>query len=127
MYGIGNELGNRIEGDYSHDTLKGKAGNDILTSSAGNDTLVGGGGSDVLTGVLVLISFTSWQVTRCRSDYRFLSSRRHNWHCYSFWLNVANAGLTVGAQLPQISSASVLVQVMQAIALSITALRRFVL
>ena len=50
MYGIGNELDNRIEGSYSHDTLKGKAGNDILTSGDGNDTLVGGGGSDVLTG-----------------------------------------------------------------------------
>ncbi|MBD1836598.1 calcium-binding protein [Cyanobacteria bacterium FACHB-472] len=50
MYGTGNELDNKIEGDYSHDTLKGKAGNDILTSGSGNDTLVGGSGSDVLTG-----------------------------------------------------------------------------
>jgi Ca2+-binding RTX toxin-like protein len=50
MYGIGNELGNEIRGDYSNDTLKGKAGNDTLIGDVGNDTLVGGGGSDVLTG-----------------------------------------------------------------------------
>ncbi|MBD1904482.1 calcium-binding protein [Trichocoleus sp. FACHB-6] len=50
MYGIGNELDNRIEGSYSLDTLKGKKGNDTLLSADGNDTLVGGGGSDVLTG-----------------------------------------------------------------------------
>lgn len=51
VFGIGNEIGNAIEGNGGSNTLMGMAGNDsLLDISGGNDTLDGGTGIDNLTG-----------------------------------------------------------------------------
>ncbi|MBS1197371.1 MAG: hypothetical protein H6R18_1156, partial [Proteobacteria bacterium] len=44
--GIGNELGNTIQGGVGNDALYGLAGNDTLIGGGGNDVLGGGAGND---------------------------------------------------------------------------------
>ncbi|MGH8643952.1 MAG: calcium-binding protein [Gammaproteobacteria bacterium] len=46
----GNELDNRIQGDFGDNTLSGEGGNDTLIGSGGNDTIAGGAGNDTLDG-----------------------------------------------------------------------------
>lgn len=48
--GTGNALGNRIEGSFYDDVLRGMAGSDTLYGYIGNDRLEGGTGSDRLQG-----------------------------------------------------------------------------
>ncbi len=46
--GVGNTLGNRLEGNVGNDTLSGGAGADTLVGGRGADSLDGGDGDDVL-------------------------------------------------------------------------------
>ncbi|NOT15864.1 MAG: calcium-binding protein [Methylotenera sp.] len=48
--GVGNALGNAIEGNAQYNLLDGKAGSDVLDGASGNDTLIGGLGNDLLEG-----------------------------------------------------------------------------
>lgn len=50
--GIGNDLGNTINGNAGNNALLGGAGGDILNGNAGDDALFGGTGSDDLHGGL---------------------------------------------------------------------------
>lgn len=50
LNGVGNSLGNRIEGNAGANVLTGGDGNDTLLGGAGDDTLSGGDGSDTLYG-----------------------------------------------------------------------------
>ncbi|MGH9195059.1 MAG: calcium-binding protein, partial [Acidimicrobiia bacterium] len=47
---IGNELDNRVQGDFGDNLLDGAGGNDTLLGSSGRDTLYGGLGNDTLDG-----------------------------------------------------------------------------
>ena len=49
-FGIGNAVGNQIQGSISHEVIHGMAGNDRLIGFGGNDTLDGGDGDDLLQG-----------------------------------------------------------------------------
>lgn len=44
--GTGNELDNKLQGNYAKNRLIGGAGNDTLDGGAGNDTMLGGTGDD---------------------------------------------------------------------------------
>ncbi|MGH8625142.1 MAG: hypothetical protein ACREYC_07695, partial [Gammaproteobacteria bacterium] len=46
----GNELDNRVQGDFGDNLLDGAGGNDTLLGSSGNDTLFGGSDNDTLDG-----------------------------------------------------------------------------
>ena len=48
--GVGNDLGNRINGNAASNVLHGRGGNDALFGGAGNDRLWGGSGNDQLSG-----------------------------------------------------------------------------
>ncbi|MBD1912742.1 MULTISPECIES: PQQ-dependent sugar dehydrogenase [unclassified Leptolyngbya] len=48
--GLGNSLGNRLQGNRANNSLRGNSGNDALIGSQGNDALTGGSGGDTLTG-----------------------------------------------------------------------------
>ena len=48
--GVGNDLGDVIQGGPSNNALTGGAGNDRITGGAGNDTIDGGAGADILWG-----------------------------------------------------------------------------
>ncbi|NJR58553.1 MAG: calcium-binding protein [Cyanobacteria bacterium CRU_2_1] len=48
LFGVGNELNNRISGNALNNVLEGQAGNDFLEGNAGNDQLYGGEGNDTL-------------------------------------------------------------------------------
>jgi len=50
LKGIGNDLGNLMQGNGANDWLEGRAGADTISSSIGADTLVGGTGNDLLAG-----------------------------------------------------------------------------
>lgn len=51
IFGIGNEINNRIYGTSASNTLAGMAGNDFLHDDlGGDDTLIGGTGADTLRG-----------------------------------------------------------------------------
>jgi uncharacterized protein (TIGR01370 family) len=48
--GVGNALGNTIQGNVGNNVLNGAAGSDVLHGGNGNDTLIGGPGNDSLVG-----------------------------------------------------------------------------
>lgn len=50
IYGTGNELDNRINGNAENNVLSGESGNDYLLGLAGNDLIVGGEGDDLIEG-----------------------------------------------------------------------------
>ncbi|MBL8337276.1 MAG: peptidylprolyl isomerase [Rhodoferax sp.] len=50
VYGLGNDLANRLTGNAGANTLLGAAGHDTLLGGEGNDVLEGGSGNDVLDG-----------------------------------------------------------------------------
>jgi len=50
VYGLGNDLANRLTGNSGANTLLGAAGHDTLLGGEGNDVLEGGTGNDILDG-----------------------------------------------------------------------------
>lgn len=52
LYGVGNAMGNQIDGNSGDNILKGWKGNDIIDGGEGNDILTGGLDDDILTGGL---------------------------------------------------------------------------
>ena len=50
--GVGNDLGNEINGNAGNNILFGLGGNDLINGGAGRDTIIGGTGNDVLNGGL---------------------------------------------------------------------------
>jgi Ca2+-binding RTX toxin-like protein len=50
VFGIGNNLDNRIQGVFGDDALVGNEGNDLLIASKGDDSLEGDAGNDTLLG-----------------------------------------------------------------------------
>ncbi len=49
-YLIGSRFGDKLDGNYGHNSIDGGAGSDSLYGSRGNDTLNGGAGTDIMQG-----------------------------------------------------------------------------